>query len=346
MKSVQHWTKTVISCIILSLMLLPLWASTHPAQSEITPEKALELLKEGNNRFVKDKMEHPRGDSDRRHETVKNGQHPYATILSCSDSRVPPEWIFDTGIGDLFIVRVAGNVADTDETGTIEYGTEHLRTPLLVVLGHSKCGAVTAVVNGDKVGGSIPALVDNIVPAAKRVASAKGASKADVDAVIHENVWQSIHDTLVNSAIVRELVEKGELKIVGAYYNLESGAVEWLGDYPGQETLLKSLGHKNKSFVLQIPWTGLIVCLLVLLLNFLFFVSENRLFKGIRIRGRLYAALIGLPLSVTLGYAYSDKGLQALVLFTVIGLTAVLIYGASILGSFRKVIQHYKGNTK
>lgn len=206
------------------------------------PDAALRMLKDGNQRFSKAARTMPDLDAGRRQDVAKNGQKPYATILGCADSRVPLEHVFDAGIGDLFVIRVAGNVADTDEIGTIEYGVEHLKSPVVVVLGHSGCGAVTAVVRGDTVGGSIPALVDNIIPAAAWARKeTPGAPEADIiSASIQQNVWQSIQDLLTRSSITVELVKEGKLKVVGALYNLSSGEVTWLGEHPRQAALLSA----------------------------------------------------------------------------------------------------------
>ncbi|MBF0294483.1 MAG: carbonic anhydrase [Magnetococcales bacterium] len=197
----------------------------HPVMS---PEQALQLLKEGNSRFLAGKAERPNLSPQRIEETGAKGQHPFVTILSCSDSRVPVEYLFDRGIGDLFVIRVAGNVAHTDEIATCEYGVEHLMTPLVVVLGHTKCGAVTAVVKGDKVGGHIPTLVESIGPAAQR-SKAKGATgDALILDAIKENVQQSIQDLLAGSEELYNFRMNGKLKVVGALYHIENGKVEWL----------------------------------------------------------------------------------------------------------------------
>ena len=193
-----------------------------------TPEQALQRLKEGNRRFVLGTPQYPNLTRERMIETARGGQHPFATIISCSDSRVPVEAIFDQGVGDLFVIRVAGNVADTDEIGTSEYGGGHLGTPLLVVMGHTQCGAVTAVAKGEKVGGSLPKLVDNIIPAVKRAKAQGLAGDALIAASIRENVHQSLHDLEHNSKEIKHLVHEGKLKMVGAIYNIETGEVDWI----------------------------------------------------------------------------------------------------------------------
>lgn len=235
---------------ILCLIVVPM---TFAAEG-LTSNAALEQLITGNKRFSTGQTIHPNQDAARRKATNSGGQHPIVTVVSCSDSRVVPEILFDQGIGDVFVVRVAGNVCDSDEIGSIEYGVEHLKTPLLVVLGHSSCGAVTAVVTGAQVHGSIPGLVDNIVPAAKRASerNPKLHGKELVPIAIRENVWVSIEDLLRRSPMTCELVQEGSLQIVGAMYDIETGEVEWMGKHPNQSQLLintpaeKSSSHENK----------------------------------------------------------------------------------------------------
>ncbi|MBF0176862.1 MAG: carbonic anhydrase [Magnetococcales bacterium] len=202
------------------------FASSESAPG-VSPEQALAWLKEGNARFIEGKPEHPNMTAKRITET-NAGQHPFATIISCSDSRVPVEAVFDRGIGDLFVIRVAGNVADTDEIGTAEYGSGHLGVALVVVMGHTKCGAVTAVIKGDKVGGSIPKLVDNIIPAAERSKAKQLTGDALVLDAIKENVKQSITDLTLHSEELDHLQKAGKVKFVGALYHTENGKVEWL----------------------------------------------------------------------------------------------------------------------
>ncbi|MFA6045140.1 MAG: carbonic anhydrase, partial [Phycisphaerales bacterium] len=203
-------------------------------------DDALKALKEGNERFIAGTPKNPHTGLDRVADTGANGQKPVVTILGCSDSRVPLERVFDMGVGDVFAIRVAGNVSDTDEIGSIEYGTAHLGTPLLVVLGHSKCGAVTAVATGAQVHGSIPALVDNIIPAVEAAKKKHPGvwGKDLVPFAVDENVFQSIQDLLTHSDEVRELVKQGKLDVVGAVYDIDTGKVNWLGQHPDQSGLL------------------------------------------------------------------------------------------------------------
>lgn len=222
-------------------------ASAGPAEEAVKPDQVLTLLRQGNEAFVNGKPSHPRQDFGRL-RAVAAGQKPVVTVLSCSDSRVPVELLFDQGIGDVFTVRVAGNVADTDELGTIEYGVDHLGTPVLVVLGHTRCGAVTAVATGAEVHGHIPELVDNIAPAvAAEKAKSPGADpKSLVEPAIVSNVYQSMSDVIVKSPLVRARLKAGKVRIVGGLYHLDDGKVEWLGEHPQQAELIKQ-GDSTKS---------------------------------------------------------------------------------------------------
>lgn len=202
-------------------------------------DASLAVLKEGNNRFATGKSQHPNLDSDRRTSTVSNGQEPIATVLSCSDSRSPAELIFDRGVGDLFIVRVAGNIAGESELATVEYGVDHLGTPILLVMGHTKCGAVTAVVKGTELHGHLPALAEHIKPAvAKAKAKATSDLEATIASAIEANVWWTVETILKQSELVRERARSGRVLIVGAVYDLETGRVQWLGSHPAQAEFL------------------------------------------------------------------------------------------------------------
>lgn len=225
----------------LAAILIFTWSSNimaaQDSKTKPTPDQALELLKQGNARFVSGKLLHPHQDAARLTQASKEdqGDHAYATIISCSDSRVPVEIIFDAGIMDVFIIRVAGNVVQTDEAGSIEYGLAHVHTPVLVVLGHTQCGAVTAVTgevqgHGHALERNIPPLVAPIVPAVKRAMQKRPDLKgsAVVPAAIEENVWQGIEDLFRRSPAVLNMVKAGKAKVVGAMYEMESGRVNWL----------------------------------------------------------------------------------------------------------------------
>jgi carbonic anhydrase len=226
----------------LTFLLLFLIACSLIAYSSeegsVTKDEACSMLKEGNNRFVTGERTFTHLDEDRIKETEK-GQHPFAIVLTCSDSRVPAEHIFDAGIGDIFTIRVAGNVFDTDEIGTAEYGVAHLKSPVILVLGHSNCGAVTAVATGAELEGSLPGLLDNVKPALERTKVKDPTLKGDdlINKCIEENVWVSIEDLFNRSEIVREYVKEGKLLVIGAIYNLETGKINWIGQHPEEKKL-------------------------------------------------------------------------------------------------------------
>lgn len=212
-------------------------ADAKSTANKPTPDEAISMLKEGNSRFVSGKAIHPHADAARLAQAGSEDQadHAYATVIACSDSRVPVELIFDAGVMDIFVIRVAGNVCNTDEIGSIEYGLAHVNTPVLVVLGHTKCGAVTAVTNsiqghGHPLERNIPPLVDSIVPAVQRAMAehpdVKGA--AIVPYAIEANVWQGMEDLFMQSPATRELVKSGKVKVVGAIYDIGTGKIEWL----------------------------------------------------------------------------------------------------------------------
>jgi carbonic anhydrase len=203
------------------------------------PADPLGELISGNAEYLKDKPRHLHQDALRRKDTSE-AQHPFATIVSCSDSRVPPEILFNQGLGDLFSVRVAGNVVDTDEMGSVEYGVDHIGTPLLVVLGHTRCGAVTAVATHAETHGHIPALLEKVRPAVEAT-KARFPDRADKDLVpeaIKANVLHTMADLLKNSPGVRERAKAGKLTVVGGVYDISTGAVEWLGKHPEEAAFL------------------------------------------------------------------------------------------------------------
>ena len=218
---------------------------------------AYDLLVAGNQRWVSGESTNRNTEAERMALTASEGQEPFATIVACSDSRVPIERVFDRGVGDLFVVRVAGNVCDTDEVGSVEYGVAHLGTPVLVILGHSSCGAVTAVAQGAKVGPNIQKLVDNIEPAvaeARRVAP-QAQGPEFISQAVAFNAFRSIHDLFTTSPDTCRLVEQGRLKVVAAVYNLSDGTIEWLGEHPRQSELIsRGLGGGPASA--ERPYSG------------------------------------------------------------------------------------------
>ena len=187
----------------------------------VSPDEALKKLMQGNRRFVAAEYTHPNQSAERRSEVAK-GQHPVAGILSCADSRVPPEIVFDQGMGDLFVVRVAGNMPSPNVLGSLEYAVEHLGVNLIVVLGHERCGAVDAAVKGGQVPGHIASLVEAIRPA---VAEAKGRPGDLLDNAVRANIEMVVEQLTSKSHILAESVHEGKLKIVGARYDLDTGMV-------------------------------------------------------------------------------------------------------------------------
>lgn len=207
------------------------------------------MLKEGNARYVAGQPLRANQGPDRRAETVKGGQHPIATIIGCSDSRAPLEVLFDQGVGDIFVIRVAGNVAGQDELASVEYGVGHLGTPVVLVLGHTSCGAVTAAVQNAKAHGHIAHLLGQIKPAvAKAKTWSPTASGEDLlNKSIKANVWLTMENLLRKSHEVREFVKDGKVLVLGGIYDLESGQIAWLGQHPEQSKLLAAAhgeGHK------------------------------------------------------------------------------------------------------
>jgi len=198
--------------------------------SIVTPAESLARLKAGHKRFVQFRLMHPHCDYERRNTAFADGQHPFAAVISCSDSRVPVELIFDQGIGDLFVVRVAGNVCNGDEIASIEYAVEHLGVPLCVVLGHTRCGAVTTVVSGAALDGHLAQLVRKIDDAAEDAWREDPSLSGDalVDAAARHNVWRGMADLTRESAAIAARVDSGAFRIAGAVYDLATGQIDWL----------------------------------------------------------------------------------------------------------------------
>ena len=193
------------------------------ADAGSAPVDALARLKAGNARFVLDASE-PLPVTSQRRTTLVQGQSPYAMVLSCADSRVPPEVIFHVGLGDLFVIRSAGHVPDRSVLASLEYGAEQLRVPLLVVMGHEMCGVVKAAVDstpGSTAGPNLDYLLKAIRPAALRTANQPAESRLRV--AILENVEETINTIIDSSSVLRRLTETNRLMMVGAYYELSTG---------------------------------------------------------------------------------------------------------------------------
>jgi len=207
--------------ILITAIALSGWTmAADPNISSVAPDEALSRLKVGNERFAQSKVSASKPVAARRAETAKD-QHPFAIVVGCADSRTAPEIIFDQNIGDLFVIRTAGNLVDEYALGSIEYAVDHLGTRLIVVLGHERCGAVSAALAGDSAPGHINSLVRDIQPA---VTATKGKEGDALANAIHEN------DAEV-AAKIRKQAQLGELasqvRIVEGYYDLDTGKVEW-----------------------------------------------------------------------------------------------------------------------
>lgn len=205
-------------------MLSVLAAPTLSAEEDISGEQALQLLLEGNSRFISgDLTQNEQNMTERRSEIV-SAQKPFAVILGCSDSRVPPEIIFDQGLGDIFVVRTAGHVLDNVSIESIEYAVDHLHVPLVIVLGHDGCGAVTSVVEGGEGPCHLPCLVEAIQPAVDE-AMKMGNESQLLEYSIDNNI-KNIKEKLNESELIKSEEEMGKLMIVGARYRLNTGVVE------------------------------------------------------------------------------------------------------------------------
>ncbi len=203
---------------------------TRERQEKLTPDLVLESLVEGNARFVANTPK-PKHNPERIRAT-ESGQHPKAVILSCLDSRVPVETVFDVGIGDCFVGRVAGNIVDTDQLGSMEFATKVVGARLVMVLGHTRCGAVVGAINKVEMG-NLTSLLKKIKPAVSEVKGFQpdqrtSKNEAFVDAVIAQNVRQTIGNIRKGSSILAALEKSGDIKIVGGVYDIENGKVELL----------------------------------------------------------------------------------------------------------------------
>ncbi|MDD4903136.1 MAG: carbonic anhydrase [Candidatus Bipolaricaulis sp.] len=191
------------------------------------PWKADEVLAElwaGNRRFQRGEAEGPRRDS-RRRTSIAGEQSPRAAVVACSDSRVPPELLFDQGLGDLFVVRLAGNVIDGDALGSLEYAVDHLDVPVIVILGHSRCGAVGAAVRGGNAATHMGGILASLQPAIEATVALPGDPVANA---AREHVRRLVAGLAARSPVLRGRMDAETLTVVGAYYDLDTGAVERL----------------------------------------------------------------------------------------------------------------------
>lgn len=209
------------SAYLITIFLITVSFCVH---SQVSADSALKSLKEGNLRFVSQKSNHPNQDIARLKQ-VETGQKPFAIIVGCSDSRVPSEIIFDQGLGDLFIVRTAGQVSSYASWGSIEFANAILGSKLIVVMGHTKCGAVAAACKLPDVPGHIVTLINAIKPAAEIAAKMQGDI---IENAVKVNVALQVKQLKSLEPVLTKAIKNGNLKIVGAVYNLSSGIVEFL----------------------------------------------------------------------------------------------------------------------
>lgn len=221
----------------------------HTDRQFVPPAEALSRLKEGNSHYASGKREHPhetaqeraqlatksyensgviKPDTAERRAALAQSQHPFAIVLGCADSRVPPEIVFDQGLGDLFVVRVAGNVIDDHNLGSIEYAVDHLAVRLIVVLGHQRCGAVKAAKETIAAKGEAPAHIQSLVTAIQPAVEA--TVKDDLEVTIEANIKNVAQALRSSTPILKAKVDAGELKVVGAYYSLDTGAVAFMDE--------------------------------------------------------------------------------------------------------------------
>jgi len=224
----KHLASCFVAVSLLAASQFALGADpAHPEQPTVAPAEAVSKLKEGNGRYTSGNLQHPGQTTERRAELAKD-QHPFAVILSCSDSRVPPEIVFDQGLGDLFVVRVAGNVIDDHGLGSIEYAVDHLGARLIVVLGHQSCGAVKAAKETIAAKGKAPGHIQSLVTAIKPVVEA--TAKDDLDTTVKANVKHVVQALRSSAPILKAKVDSGEVQVIGGYYSLDTGAVSLLDE--------------------------------------------------------------------------------------------------------------------
>jgi carbonic anhydrase len=193
----------------------------------MTADEALQTLKEGNRRFAGGHPANPRRDPGRRSELV-SGQHPFAAVLTCSDSRVVPEIVFDQGLGDLFSIRVPGNVVDETVLGSLELGVEHLGIPLVVVLGHTQCGALIVALAAEAAGDHRQTLIKLLQPALDASAGGDGDPEKRLERAVRANVRLAVEGLRQSTPTLAPLHGRGALRIVGAVYGIETGLVDWV----------------------------------------------------------------------------------------------------------------------
>ena len=231
----HFWLTTLLFAFVVKVSCQQVHAAASAHTSFTNPDSVLALLKVGNNEFIQGKFDVHGIDSSLR-ISISAEQHPKAVILTCSDSRVPPEFIFDKGLGDLFVIRVAGNISDDAVVASIEYAVEHLHTSLVVVMGHKNCGAIGAAVADlqhpeQKIDNHVRILTDKIEQAITTV----NLNEQDLTKkALLSNIMFTVATLNDSRPVLSEAVKKGDVKIVGALYDLTTGKVDWLENKSGK----------------------------------------------------------------------------------------------------------------
>ncbi len=226
-------TKTCVTLLVLTAGVISgsqvAYASdpAHADQAIVPPAEAISRLKDGNGRYTNGNQQHPRQSTEQRVELIKS-QHPFAIVVGCADSRVPPEIVFDQGLGDLFVLRVAGNVIDDHSLGSIEYAVDHLAVRLIVVLGHQSCGAVKAAKDTIAAKTEAPAHIQSLVTAIQPAVEA--TVHGDLETTVKANVKDVVQALRSSTPVLKPKVDSGELRVLGAYYSLDTGAVSFLDE--------------------------------------------------------------------------------------------------------------------
>lgn len=230
-----HWVRSGFVLGTAGYLALTAIAARPPGY-----ETTMRALQEGNERFISGKLQHPHTDDARRRATAKEGQKPFAAILSCADSRGPVELIFDQGVGDLLVVRVAGNFAELGQVASFEFATDHFGQPVILVMGHTECGAMKAAIEQPKTSENVARVIGSLKPLVEsvRTAQPKLRDAELLAAVTRANVWNTIETLIKQSPELAERVREDKLAVEGAIYDIGSGRVEWLGRHPRETELI------------------------------------------------------------------------------------------------------------
>ncbi len=231
MKHTRAFLAAFLICILACTTVSAQDNAELPPQPTYSPEQALALLREGNQRFIKGNSVYPNQTSHQRKVTAIQGQKPFATVIACSDSRVVPALIFDRGLGDLFVIRNLGNVAGSDTLASVEYSMLALDTPLLVVLGNTDNTIIKAAAEGTKVNGHMMQLLGKLKPAVKMAKTIYPDIKGEelVNKAVETNVRQVMRDILGQCPQILEKVRAGKAQVMGAVYDMDKGKIIWLG---------------------------------------------------------------------------------------------------------------------